>query len=79
MTSVANYYYCNIFYMYKIYIMNFISSSVRELKHVVWPTKDETKKYFFTVLLTLILFGLYIFVTGAIFEELLFALKDLVK
>lgn len=57
--------------------MNFIKDSFRELKHVVWPTKEETIKYFFIVLVTLILFGLYLTIADFAFREGLFGLQNL--
>jgi len=54
--------------------MNFLKDSFRELKHVVWPTKKETINYFFIVLVTLILFWLYLFIANYAFSEGLFAL-----
>jgi len=59
--------------------MNFIKDSIRELQHVVWPTREETIKYFIIVLTTLILFGIYLTIFNFIFSEWLFTLKDLVK
>lgn len=58
--------------------MNFIKDSIRELKHVVWPTSAETKKYFIIVLTILIIFGVYLFFASTAFSELLIALKNLV-
>ncbi len=51
-------------------MITFIKDSFRELKHVVWPTREETRKYFFMVLTTLILFWLYLFVFNYIFSEI---------
>jgi len=56
----------------------YIKDSLRELKHVVWPTREETRNYFFIVVITLILFGLYLFAVSTIFTEGLFALKKAV-
>lgn len=56
--------------------MNFFKDSFRELKHVVWPTAEETKKYFIIVLATLVAFGLYLTLADFIFREWLFTLKD---
>ena len=56
--------------------MNFIKDSFRELKHVVWPTREETKKYFIIVMITLIAFGVYLTVADFIFREGLFTIKD---
>ncbi len=57
---------------------SFFKDSIRELKHVVWPTREETKKYFIIVLTVLVLFGIYLFIFGTLFSEWLFFLKDLV-
>ena len=59
--------------------MDFIKDSFRELKHVVWPTKEETIKYFVIVLVTLILFGIYLTIANFVFTEGLFGLKDLIS
>lgn len=60
-------------------MITFIKDSFRELKHVVWPTKEETKKFFIVVLTILILFWIYLFIVGIVFSNAIFALKDLVK
>jgi preprotein translocase SecE subunit len=52
-------------------MITFIKDSVRELKHVVWPTREETKSYFMMVLVTLILFGLYLFIANTVFSEII--------
>lgn len=52
---------------------------MRELKHVVWPTRKETQKYFSLVLLILVLFGVYLFVFSNIFSELVFGLRDIFR
>ena len=59
--------------------MNFIKNALRELKHVVWPTREETKKYFIVVLLVLIAFGLFLFVFGSLFWNTLRWLKNMVN
>jgi preprotein translocase subunit SecE len=57
--------------------MKFFKDSFRELKHVVWPSKEETIKYFLIVLVTLILFGLYLTFADFIFREGIFGLRDI--
>jgi preprotein translocase SecE subunit len=52
-------------------MITFVKDSIRELKHVVWPTREETKAYFTMVLVTLILFGLYLFIANTVFSELI--------
>lgn len=60
-------------------MIKFLKDSFREIKHVVWPTKEETKKYFLIVVWILIVFGLYIFAASTLFTNVIFYLKDLVK
>ena len=60
-------------------MLNFLKDSIRELKHVVFPTADETKKYFFIVLAVLILFGIYLFIASTIFSEWILFLKNIVS
>lgn len=60
-------------------MISFLKDSFREIKHVVWPTKDDTRKYFFIVVWVLVTFGLYIFVASTLFTNIIFALKDLIK
>jgi len=60
-------------------MINFIKESVRDFKHVVWPTREETYKYFTIVLTVLIIFWLYLFIANTAFSEILFKLKDLTK
>ncbi|USN58549.1 MAG: preprotein translocase subunit SecE [Candidatus Peribacteria bacterium] len=52
--------------------MQFLKDALRELKHVVWPTRAEAKRYFGVVLVVLILFGLYLFIVNNVFSYLLF-------
>ncbi|MDR1945143.1 MAG: preprotein translocase subunit SecE [Candidatus Peribacteria bacterium] len=37
-------------------MLKFFKDSVRELKHVVWPTRKETSNYLMIVLVVLVLF-----------------------
>jgi preprotein translocase SecE subunit len=37
-------------------MIQFIKDSVRELSHVVWPTREETRNFFLVVLVILIAF-----------------------
>lgn len=60
-------------------MIQFFKDSVRELKHVVWPTRAETKKYFLTVLTVLVCFGLYLFIASTIFSEILFGIKGAIS
>lgn len=60
-------------------MIQFFKDSIREMKHVVWPTKQETKKYFFIVVVLLILFWLYLFLFSTLFTNVIFSLKDLIN
>jgi len=60
-------------------MIKYIKDSIRELKHVVWPTREETRNYFVTVTLVLILFGVYLFVASTVFTKGLFGLKDFIN
>lgn len=79
MTNVARYYYATFFYFIYKKNMNFIKDSIRELKHVVWPTKEDSRRYFIAVLSVLILFGIYLFIFSTIFSKTLIYLKDFVN
>ena len=56
--------------------MKFCKDAIREIKHVVWPTRQETKRYFAIVLSVLIAFGIYLFLAGSLFSEIVFGLKN---
>ncbi len=60
-------------------MLQFFKDSVRELKHVVWPTRAETKNFFIIVILVLIFFWIYLFVASTIFSEIVTYLRDLVS
>ena len=57
-------------------MIKFFKDSTRELKHVIWPTWKETKKYFIVVVSVLVLFGLYVFIASTVFTNLIMWLKD---
>ena len=57
-------------------MLQFLKDSVREFKHVVWPTRKETQKYFSLVLTLLTFFAIYLFLVSNIFSEIVFALKS---
>lgn len=60
-------------------MIKFVKDSFRELKHVVWPTKDETKKYFIIVISVLCAVWVYVFLASTIFTNTMFFIKDLIK
>jgi len=57
-------------------MIQFLKDSLREIKHVVWPTRKETQKYFVLVLILLVLFGTYLFIFSNIFSTIVLGLKD---
>jgi preprotein translocase subunit SecE len=57
--------------------MKFFKDSIRELKHVVWPSKKETINFFLIVVVTLVLFWIYLTVADFLFREGLFGLKGI--
>ena len=59
-----------------LYMLRFIKDSVRELRHVVWPTRKETQKYFWLVLALIVVFWVYLFIFSQSFSSLLFWLKN---
>ena len=61
-----------------LFMANFFKDSIRELKHVVWPTRKETSNYFTIVLIILTLFGIYLFIASTIFSEAIVWLKNLI-
>ena len=52
-------------------IVKYAKDSVRELKHVVWPNRKETNKYFTSTLGFIIVFSLYLFVASTAFTALM--------
>lgn len=60
-------------------MVQFLKDSVRELKHVVWPTRQETTKYFIIVITVLVIFWIYLFLASTLFSEWLLYLKNMVS
>ena len=70
--------YCNAFFIpYVLCMIKFVKGAIREFRHVVWPTRKETQKFFGLVLSMLVVFGLYLFIASNIFSEIIFGLKDI--
>ena len=57
-------------------MIQFFKESVRELKHVVWPTKEETKSFFTIVIVILVLFWIYLFIADSIFAQGILSLRE---
>ena len=58
-------------------MIQFVKDSVREIRHVVWPTREETKNYFMIVVTVLVLFWLYLFIASTVFYEWLHWAKEI--
>ncbi len=58
-------------------MIQFLKDAIREFKHVVWPTRKETQKFFSLVLAILIFFGIYLFIASNVFSEIIFGLKNI--
>ncbi len=70
--------YCDTFFItYMFYMIRFIKGAIREFRHVVWPTRKETQKYFSLVLAILAAFWIYLFIASNIFSEIIFGLKSI--
>jgi preprotein translocase SecE subunit len=59
-------------------MLNYFKESVKEFKHISWPTKAETKTYLKVVISVLVAYTIYLMVLGGFFSTLLLKLKDLV-
>ncbi len=57
-------------------MIEFIKGSFRELKHVVWPTREETKTYFLQVFWSLFFFALFLYILSVIFANIMLLLKN---
>lgn len=57
-------------------MIQFFKDSFRELKHVVWPTREETVKYFVVVLTILVIFWLYLLAAEISFTQILKFIKE---
>lgn len=48
---------------------------MKEFDHIVWPTPEETKKYFITVVSMITILTVFLFIVGTAFSVGLFAAK----
>jgi preprotein translocase SecE subunit len=78
LTNVAKKLLQHFFIKLNIFMIKYIKDSIRELKHVVWPTRTETTNYFVIVVIVLVLFGIYLFIASTLFTKGLFGLKEVV-
>lgn len=57
-------------------IVQFIKDSLREFRHVVWPTRKQTQGYFIGVIIFIVCFAVYLFLFNSLFSEIIFWLKN---
>lgn len=57
---------------------NFLQDSLRELDHVVWPTKAETRQYFLIVTVLIAISTLVLFLSGSAITNALFGIRAVV-
>lgn len=57
-------------------MFKFFKESIKEFEHVVWPTKNETRKYFSIVVWLIVCLTLFIFVISSVFSAWLFYAKN---
>lgn len=57
-------------------MLKYFKDSIKEFKHVNWPTRQETKLYLKIVVWVLTVFGIYLMIAGWIFKTIVFGLKD---
>ncbi len=60
-----------------VYMWKFIVEVREELKHVVWPTKEDVFKATWIILINVILVSIFLFFTDFIFEKVFHFLVDL--
>lgn len=60
-------------------MLNFLKESMKEFKHVAWPTNKETKKYFSIVSWLIASLTVILYVIGTIFYSALFISKDAIN
>ena len=54
----------------------FFQDSFKELRHVQWPTPNETKDYFKVVVSFIAVFAVFIFISGTVFSTSLFFARE---
>ncbi len=55
--------------------VSFVKESMKEFDHIVWPTSEETKKYFVTVVSMITVLTVFLFIVGTLFSVGLFTAK----
>ena len=59
-------------------MIKFLQDAKKELEHVVWPTRAETKKYFTVVVSMIAICTVVLFVFGSSVTNALFAIRSVV-
>lgn len=57
-------------------MISFIKEAIREMDHVVWPTQNETKKYFTIVTSMIVIATIVLFAFGTLVSTGLFAVRN---
>jgi preprotein translocase SecE subunit len=57
-------------------MFKFLKESIKEFDHVVWPTQEETKKYFSFVCTFIAVFATFLFIVGSLFSAGIFSARD---
>jgi len=60
-------------------MIKFLKESIQEFEHVVWPTKNETRKYFSVVVTLIVALTIFIFLISTIFSTWLWFAKDAIN
>lgn len=60
-------------------IGNYLNEIRGELKKVTWPTKNDMQKTTIAVIISSLIFGLYLFFVDVIFSRIINKVIDLIK
>jgi preprotein translocase SecE subunit len=62
----------------RVCMIQFLKDAQKELEHVVWPTRAETKKYFTIVVAMISVCTVVLFLFGSSLTNLLFSIRAVV-
>ncbi len=60
-------------------IGNYLNEIRGELKKVTWPTKNDMQKTTIAVIISSLIFGIYLFLVDVIFSKIINEVIDLIK
>ena len=60
-------------------IGNYLNEIRGELKKVTWPTKNDMQKTTIAVIISSLIFGIYLFLVDVIFSKIINGVIDLIK